>query len=141
MKKKEIIDNFGLDSTKIKLMEALLLEIGHTNKTTNLVGKSTLTNPWDRHICDSLQITQFIKNKNSSILDMGTGAGLPGVILSIMGYQNITMVDSKQKKIDFIKSFLLKHKLESIAINEIIYSPVSLKKNSPSNDFEIDPSG
>ena len=101
MKKKETIDKFGLGPKKIRLMEALLHEIGKTNKSINLVGKSTLAEPWDRHICDSLQITQLIKNKNSSILDMGTGAGLPGVVLSIMDYKNITMVDSKQKKTIF----------------------------------------
>ena len=68
------------------------------------MGKSTLANPWDRHVCDSLQIMSFIKNKNSSILDMGTGAGFPGIVLSILGYKNITMVESKKKKTEFYSS-------------------------------------
>ncbi|PPR56008.1 MAG: Ribosomal RNA small subunit methyltransferase G, partial [Alphaproteobacteria bacterium MarineAlpha5_Bin3] len=53
------------------------------------MGKSTLADPWSKHILDSLQLISFIKNKSHSILDMGTGAGLPGVVLSIVGYKYI----------------------------------------------------
>ena len=67
------------------------------------MGKSTLVDPWSKHILDSLQLISFIKNKSHSILDMGTGAGLPGVVLSIVGYKNISLVDSNEKKIKFLK--------------------------------------
>ncbi|MDC0057076.1 16S rRNA (guanine(527)-N(7))-methyltransferase RsmG [Alphaproteobacteria bacterium] len=70
---------------------------------TNLVGKSTLSDPWLKHIMDSLQLISFIKNKKYSILDMGTGAGLPGVVLSIVGHKNVSLVDSNGKKIKFLK--------------------------------------
>ncbi|SVB44522.1 uncharacterized protein METZ01_LOCUS197376, partial [marine metagenome] len=74
------------------------------NIHTNLVGKSTLADPWSKHILDCLQLVPFIKNKNYSILDMGTGAGLPGVILSLAGYKNVSLVDSNGKKIKFLKT-------------------------------------
>jgi 16S rRNA (guanine527-N7)-methyltransferase len=74
------------------------------NKHTNLVGRSTLLNPWVSHILDSLQLMQFIENKNLSILDMGTGAGFPGAVLSIMGCKDITLIDSNGKKIKFLLS-------------------------------------
>jgi len=51
-----------------------------------LVGPSTIDVAWDRHINDSLQLSKFILKKNASIIDLGTGAGLPGVILYIFGY-------------------------------------------------------
>ena len=73
------------------------------NKHTNLVGRSTLENPWVSHILDSLQILPHLKNKNVTILDMGTGAGFPGAILSIAGCKNVTLVDSNGKKINFLK--------------------------------------
>ena len=78
-----------------------ILELKKINTVRNLVGKSTLANPWDRHICDSLQIMHFIKNKNSSILDMGTGAGIPGLVLAICNFSNVSLVDSNLKKINF----------------------------------------
>ena len=48
-------------------------------------------------------------DKKKSILDMGTGAGIPGVLLSIVGYSNISLIDSNSKKIKFIKN--VSHKL------------------------------
>ena len=50
-------------------------------------------------------MSEFILKKNASIIDLGTGAGLPGVILHIFGYSNILLIDSKMKKINFIKEF------------------------------------
>ena len=70
---------------------------------TNLVGRSTLENPWASHILDSLQIMPHLKNKNQTILDMGTGGGFPGAVLSIVGCKNVTLVDSNGKKINFLK--------------------------------------
>ena len=70
---------------------------------TNLVGRSTLENPWASHILDSLQIMPHLKNKNQTILDMGTGGGFPGAVLSIVGCKNVTLVDSSGKKINFLK--------------------------------------
>ena len=81
------------------------------NKIHNLVGASTLCDFWDRHINDSLQLSTFLPNKNSSIIDLGTGAGLPGVILSIYGYSNILLIDSKAKKINFIQEFAEENKI------------------------------
>ena len=72
------------------------------NLHTNIVGKSTLINPWTSHILDSIQILPFIQNKKFSILDMGTGAGLPGVVLCISGCKHVTLVDSNSKKINFL---------------------------------------
>tara|TARA_B100001123_G_C15268525_1_gene1009343 strand:+ start:108 stop:722 length:615 start_codon:yes stop_codon:yes gene_type:complete len=96
-------DLFNITSAKEKKFNKFIYELKNYNKKTNLVGRSTLTNPWNSHIIDSVQITSFIKNKNSSILDLGTGAGLPGIVLAIMGYKNVSVVDSNNKKINFIK--------------------------------------
>ena len=99
---------FNLKKIEIVALNQFISELKKINSSRNLVGKSTLLNPWDRHICDSLQIMSFIKNKNSSILDMGTGAGLPGIVLSILGYKNITMIDSRKKKTEFVKQIIEK---------------------------------
>jgi len=89
-------------SQEIKLIK-FLKELAKFNKHTNLVGKSTLANPLHRHILDCIQVSSFIKNRNSTILDMGTGPGLPGLVLAIIGYKNVNLVDSNQKKINFVK--------------------------------------
>ena len=89
-------------------------------KKLNLVGSSTLNDPWRRHILDSGQITKYIKDKNEPIIDVGSGAGLPGVILSIMGHKNIVMVDSDYKKTVFIIEALRVCDTKAKVLNERI---------------------
>ena len=117
MIKEDVIKIFNLKKVETIALNQFISELKKINSSRNLVGKSTLLNPWDRHICDSLQIISFIKNKNSSILDMGTGAGLPGIVLSILGYKNITMIDSRKKKTEFVKQIIEKLGLKAKIIH------------------------
>ena len=103
MEKEQIIKKFSLSDDQIKMFEQYIDILSKYNEHTNLVGKSTLLDPWNSHILDSLQVVNMIQNKDFSILDMGTGAGLPGVILNICGYKNVTLIDSNGKKIKFLK--------------------------------------
>ena len=103
MTKEDTIKKFLLKKNQEILIEKYLALLTDYNSHTNLVGKSTLADPWLSHILDSLQVLPFIKNKNGSILDMGTGAGLPGVVLKICGCKKVTLVDSNAKKINFLK--------------------------------------
>ena len=103
MDKKNILKRFFITKKQEEELEKYLNSIKNYNNHTNLVGKSTLIKPWTSHILDSLQISPLIKKKDLSILDMGTGAGLPGVVLSICGFANVTLLDSNNKKINFLK--------------------------------------
>ena len=117
MTKEEVIDFFNIKKNEVRVLEAFLLDLKKTNKQINLVGPSTLLNPWDRHICDSIQLTTIIKNKQSSIIDMGTGAGFPGLVMAMVGYNNITLVDSKKKKVNFLNKAIRKLNLKTKVIN------------------------
>ena len=117
MNKNEVIKNFNLNKEECRIIDFFIFELNKTNLYLNLVGKSTMLDPWDRHICDSLQLTQYIKSKYSTILDLGTGAGIPGMILAIIGYKKITMVESKTKKTEFIKKFVVKYGLKTKIVN------------------------
>ena len=112
MTKEEIIKNFNISSNQEKLLDTYILNLKKYNKHTNLVGSSTLEDPWKRHILDCLQILPTLNNYNCSILDMGTGAGLPGLILSIMGCQNVTLIDSNNKKTKFLEKMKIEMNLK-----------------------------
>ena len=112
MDKNTVIKNYSLKKRQIDLIDKYLKKLKNSNKTHNLVGLSTIDISWDRHINDSLQLSKFIFKKNSSIIDLGTGAGLPGIILYIYGYTNILLIDSKMKKINFIKEFASEQNFE-----------------------------
>lgn len=73
-------------------------------KKINLVSRETIDSVWSRHIWDSAQLASLLPNKSASIIDLGSGAGLPGVVLSILGYSNLTLVESNSKKTAFLKT-------------------------------------
>ena len=112
MDKSSVIKKYNLSRKQIDLIDSYILKLEKSNQIHNLVGPSTINIAWDRHINDSLQLSEFILKKNASIIDFGTGAGLPGVILHIFGYSNILLIDSKMKKINFIKEFAHEKSLE-----------------------------
>ena len=99
----KILNLISLTPHQEKKFSKFINELTLYNKHTNLVGKSTLINPWNSHILDSIQIAPLIHYKNRSILDMGTGAGFPGLMLAIAGFNKVTLVDSNGKKIKFLK--------------------------------------
>jgi 16S rRNA (guanine527-N7)-methyltransferase len=70
----------------------------------NLIGKSTRDKIWSRHILDSAQILKLLPNENKGryIIDVGTGAGLPGLVLSILGRNDIILCENNQKKVNFL---------------------------------------
>ena len=112
MEKKTIIQNYNLNKRQVDLIDIYISKLKKNNKIHNLVGSSTIDLAWDRHINDSLQLSDFIPKKKASIIDLGTGAGLPGIILYIFNYTNILLIDSKMKKINFIKEFAFENNMQ-----------------------------
>ena len=55
----------------------------NANKKLNLVGKSTIDQIWTRHFLDSIQVVDFIDKSDKSLIDIGSGAGFPGLVLAI----------------------------------------------------------
>jgi 16S rRNA (guanine527-N7)-methyltransferase len=72
------------------------------NQKTNLIGKSTISDLWMRHIVDSAQLCSYIHN-SEIVCDVGSGAGLPGLIISYMGVKEVHLVESDGKKIAFLQ--------------------------------------
>lgn len=73
------------------------------NRNTSLVQVKTLDDFWERHIKDSLQLARYVQKKETRIIDLGTGAGFPGMVLAISGYTNVTLCDSNTRKCVFLE--------------------------------------
>ena len=91
-------------------------------KKLNLVGLSTLRDPWERHILDCGQLANFISKKDEKVFDIGSGAGLPGIVLGIMGYKNMVLVESDFKKTVFIIEALRKCNVHAFVENKRVES-------------------
>ena len=66
------------------------------------VGKTTLIDIENRHFLDSIQLMPLISNKSYPLVDIGTGAGLPGILLAIGGCKSVYLVEKQTKKCDFL---------------------------------------
>jgi len=69
----------------------------------NLVGRDTLADLWRRHILDSAQLHRFIPSSARSLIDLGTGAGLPGLVLAILGVPGVELVEADSRKAAFLR--------------------------------------
>ena len=95
------------------------------NKKLNLIGKSTVKNIWERHILDSYQAIDFIDKKSDELFDLGSGAGFPGLILSIATKDKkipikVKLIEKSIKKADFLKKTIKKLNLNAEVICENI---------------------
>lgn len=71
----------------------------------NLVSKSSLEHMWVRHLADSAQLLEHVSREtDGSWLDLGTGAGLPGIVIALMRPgQKMRLVESRRKRIDWLE--------------------------------------
>jgi 16S rRNA (guanine527-N7)-methyltransferase len=72
----------------------------------NLVSSGTIDDMWRRHFLDSAQIFSLLPPETKNILDIGSGAGFPGLVLALMGAKNVTLVESDTRKCMFLKEVL-----------------------------------
>lgn len=90
------------------------------NKKINLTAITEYKEVIWKHFIDSALLTKsdlYQEKERKSILDMGTGAGFPGIVLAILSPEkNFTLVDSLQKRIDFLKIVVEKLKLENVKL-------------------------
>ncbi len=99
------LENFNLSNEKIELIHRYIKLLTEYNQKFNLISKHTVDDILDRHIIDSLQLTKYIDNNATKIADLGSGAGLPGIVLAI-ALDNIDfyLVESNGKKASFLKA-------------------------------------
>ena len=102
-------DNIEINQNRMELLKKYIEILDTYQSKLNLIGKSTRKNIWTRHLLDSAQIINLLpkQNKKDLIIDIGTGAGFPGLVLSILGRKDIILCDKSNKKINFL-NFVVK---------------------------------
>lgn len=84
---------------KLQSFAALLKE---ENGRQNLVSASTLEGIWDRHIGDSAQLVRFEPHPGASWVDVGSGAGLPGLVIACLVSGPVTLVEPRRLRAEFL---------------------------------------
>ena len=112
--------------TSLKKYEEYLIK---SNKTLNLIGKSTVNQIWIRHFLDSYQIIDFIDKNENDLIDLGSGAGFPGLITAILAKDrniplNVKLIEKSPRKVSFLKEIIkrLNLKVQVLHLNVLEYS-------------------
>ncbi|MBL0925746.1 MAG: 16S rRNA (guanine(527)-N(7))-methyltransferase RsmG [Sphingomonadaceae bacterium] len=69
----------------------------------NLISATTVGAIWSRHILDSAQLLQFLSHTNQTWLDLGSGAGFPGLVIALLSPFKVTLVESRARRIDYLR--------------------------------------
>jgi len=109
--------------TSLKKYRKILVE---ENKNLNLIGKSTINEIWTRHFLDSAQVIDFISKNDRSLVDIGTGAGFPGLVLAILRKDRelplkIKLIEKSSKKVNFLNKIIDELALNVEVVNQNIF--------------------
>lgn len=97
----QFCSHFPVSRETYQKLETYVALLRKWQESINLVSNSTLAHVWTRHILDSYQLVGLIPSGNL-LIDMGSGGGLPAIVLSIAGY-NVSLVESDGKKVAFLR--------------------------------------
>jgi 16S rRNA (guanine527-N7)-methyltransferase len=113
----------NLTSEQVELLKQYCAQLAQYNDHTNLVSDASPEILVADHIVDSLTLVKFVddfqrrkfpQEKVIRLVDIGSGAGLPGMILAMaLPYLNVTLIDSVGKKVRFLESFITNAKLSA----------------------------
>lgn len=119
--------DFDVSRETISRLEILISLLIKWNPKINLVAKSTIDTAWHRHIVDSAQIWQLIDPNAQHWLDIGAGAGFPGLIIAAIAAEKapkmqITLVESDQRKCVFMQTAAREMRISPTILSERIES-------------------
>jgi len=93
-------------------LEAYVALLREENRRQNLVSAATLDAVWERHILDSAQLLRFEPHPAASWADIGSGAGLPGIVIACLAEGPVTLIEPRRLRAEFL------HKVsESLKLN------------------------
>ena len=84
---------------RLKLYSQLL---ERENGRQNLISASSVPHLWERHILNSAQLLRFEPKTGSSWVDIGSGAGLPGIVLACLAEGPVTLIEPRRLRAEFL---------------------------------------
>ena len=108
-----------------ELLNDYVRMINKWNSTINLISKKTIADLWSRHILDSAQLSVFLDSHIRKWVDFGSGAGFPGIVISILAKEQFSslemnLIESDQRKCVFLREVSRELKLNAKIISSRI---------------------
>jgi 16S rRNA (guanine527-N7)-methyltransferase len=104
----EGIAGLGVSRETIATLQAFASELTRWSAKINLVARSDIADLWNRHIVDSAQLFAFADRQDGLWADLGSGGGLPGLVIAILARDlapaiSVNLVESDQRKATFLR--------------------------------------
>jgi 16S rRNA (guanine527-N7)-methyltransferase len=123
----QVCELLNVSRETIEKFQAYLTLLEKWQRRINLVSNSTLAEAWQRHILDSGQLAAHYPPQTKHILDVGSGAGFPGLVLAIMGGVTVDLVESDQRKAVFLSTVIRELGLPAKVHNQRIETMPNLR--------------
>lgn len=108
-------ENWG--DERLGLLERFAAKLVSEVSTQNLISSSTITSLWRRHIADSAQLLLHVPRETSQWLDLGTGAGFPGIVAAILHPDiSITLIENRRLRITWLERVIAELRLSNCRI-------------------------
>lgn len=128
-------EQLGLNLSELQVQQLLqyLNILRQWNKIHNLCADASYQQMIVYHLLDSISVAANVNCQAKNILDVGTGAGLPGIVLAILAPSSkVTLLDAKLKKITFIN-----HVVHILELQNIITQAIRIEKYTPQIKFDL----
>ena len=107
MKEKLSLNNLDVSRETIDNLNVYVDILKKWNTTINLVSKVSIKDVWNRHILDSAQLFKFVTHDMTKWLDIGSGAGFPGLVIAVLAKRSfpnleVTLIESDKRKCVFL---------------------------------------
>ncbi|QLC25647.1 16S rRNA (guanine(527)-N(7))-methyltransferase RsmG [Parasphingopyxis algicola] len=103
--RKWIADSFDVSRETFERLDLFVVLLLEEAQRQNLISRSTVGSLWDRHIRDSAQLLSLVPSecRKGRWIDLGSGPGLPGLVLAIIGGMDMTLVEVRARRIAFLQ--------------------------------------
>jgi 16S rRNA (guanine527-N7)-methyltransferase len=120
----------GADGSALLKLEQLAILLADENQRQNLVAQTSLASIWQRHFADSAQLLTFVSRGTSlSWLDLGTGAGFPGLVVAILRPDlRITLVESRRRRVEWLGRIAAELSLDKVEVQGVRVEDLSPAK-------------
>lgn len=109
-----LVDSLGVSRETLARLDLFRQMVIAENDRQNLVSAGSIPYFWARHIVDSAQLLSLNQRPDATWLDLGTGAGFPGMVIAMLHSAPITFVESRRRRVEF-----LRYAVESLGLEHV----------------------
>jgi 16S rRNA (guanine527-N7)-methyltransferase len=113
-----LLDQFNVSRESRSRLEAYVSVLLKWQRQINLIGPSTVEQIWERHIGDAAQLVPLMRPGVKSIADLGSGSGIPGLVVAIVTGAHVHLYESNGKKAAFLRE-AVRHTGVSATVHQI----------------------